>query len=142
MWFKRRLSWTSRDRLHVEAGVLTQDRRLQIAELRPGVDAELLPERHPGRAERLERVGLATSSVESGDKERLERLVERFALGERTELRQDMGVTAHQHRCPHRERVCCRPHVAQMPKLTRQHARSIEFRQRISPPEGASVVEG
>ena len=67
--------------------ILAQDRRVELAQLRARLDADLPDERRPRVAVRLERVGLAAAAVERQQQLRAQALAQRMLGDERLELR-------------------------------------------------------
>ena len=66
--------------------VVAEDLRLQVAQLRAGLDAELVDEPFPGRPVRRQRIGLAADAVQRRHQQRPERFakrVRRRELGQR-----------------------------------------------------------
>ena len=74
--------------------VLAEDRGLELAELRAGIDAELLDEGLARGAVGGERVRLAARAVEREHELRARALAQRLGLDERLELGDELGVTA------------------------------------------------
>ena len=80
--------------LEQERVVLAEDRGLELAELRAGVDAELLDEGLARGAVGGERVGLPAGAVEREHELRARPLAQRLGLDERLELGDELGVAA------------------------------------------------
>ena len=78
--------------LEQERVVLAQDRCLELSELGPRVETELLDERLAGIAVRGERVGLASGAVEREHELPAWPLAQRLRLDERLELGDELGV--------------------------------------------------
>ena len=57
-------------RLQAEVGVLAQHRLLELAEVRPGFDAQLADKQLARAAEQLERVGLPAAAVQGEHEQR------------------------------------------------------------------------
>ena len=74
--------------------VLAEDRGLELAELRAGIDAELLDEGLACSAVGSERIRLAAGAVEREHELRARALAQRLGLDERLELGDELGVTA------------------------------------------------
>ena len=74
--------------------VLAQDGRLQLLELGPRVEAQLVEQRLAGGAIRGERVGLAAGSVEGEHQLSARPLAERVRLDDRLELGDELRVAA------------------------------------------------
>ena len=91
----RRELWVGRRRRRrVEPRILAQDRLLEVAQLRAGVDAEPVHERGPRLAVGLERLGLAIRAVQRQDELRTQALAQGLGGDERVELRHQRGVAA------------------------------------------------
>ena len=76
------------------AGILVEDRVLQLLERGRRLDAELPVERAPEPLVRLERLGLAPRAVEREDQLPVEPLAERMLRGQRLELSDHVDVAA------------------------------------------------
>ena len=74
--------------------VLTEDRGLEVLELRAGFDPELFDERRPGGAIRLQGIGLPFGAVEREHQLPAEPLAERLLCNQRLELRDEVGMAA------------------------------------------------
>ena len=74
--------------------VLAENRGLELAQLRAGIDAKLLDEGLACSAVGSERVRLATRAVEREHELRAGALAQRLGLDERLELGDELGVTA------------------------------------------------
>ena len=70
--------------------VLLQDAALELAEVRAGLEAELVQPSPDGRVE-IERLGLAPRSVERVHRQRLRAFPERLLARQRQRFRQDIA---------------------------------------------------
>ena len=77
-----------------ERRVLSEDPRLELAQLGPRLDPELVHERGPQLAECAQRVGLAPGTVERQEPLMPEPLAQRVVRGQRLELRDRLLVSA------------------------------------------------
>ncbi len=75
------------------AGVLREDRLLELAQLPSRLEPELVDERAPGVAEALQRVGLPARPVEREHVLRAQALAHRLLAHEALELRHELDVT-------------------------------------------------
>ena len=78
----------------LERGVLAQDRLLELAQLRPGLEPQLLVERAPSVAVGLERVRLPACAVEGEHELGARALVEGTLGDRRLQLGDELGVAA------------------------------------------------
>ena len=83
-----------RSDLHLERGVLAQDRVLQAAELRAGLDADLLHQHAARLLIRLERLGLPPAAVQREHALRVQALAQGVLGDDRVDLARDLQVTA------------------------------------------------
>ncbi len=80
--------------LRIELGILAQDRVVQIAQRRSGLDADLLDQRRSRLPVGLQRLGLAARAVEREHALRLQSLAQRVARDEHLEFREDLAMAA------------------------------------------------
>ncbi len=78
----------------IETGVLREDRPLQLLQLAPGLDPELLYQDTARVGVRLERVRLAPRAVEGEDQQRAEALAQRVVEDQALELSRQLRVPA------------------------------------------------
>src|SRR6185369_10711069 len=77
-----------------DAGVLLQDRLVEVAELPAGLDTELLHQRRPSRLVDLECLGLAPGAVQGEHQLSPQALAERMLLDHPLDLADQLGVAA------------------------------------------------
>jgi hypothetical protein len=77
-----------------DPGLVAQDLRLQLLQLRAGLDPELLDEAHPRRLVGVERLRLPAGAVEREHQQAPEGLAQRVLADERVELADDVAVAA------------------------------------------------
>ena len=82
---QRRLQHGGRS-LGVELGIVGEDHRLELAQLRPGLEPELLDQEPPALAHHLERLGLAAGAVEREHQLAAQPLPERVLGDQRAQL--------------------------------------------------------
>ena len=78
----------------LERGIVRKDLALQLPQLRPRLEAELVQEKRSSSLIRIEGVCLATRAVERKHQLRAQSLPERMLGHERFELRDERGMTA------------------------------------------------
>ena len=78
----------------IKTGVLREDRPLQLLQLAPGLDPELLYQDTARVGVRLERVRLAPRAVEGEDQQRAEALAQRVVEDQALELSRQLRVPA------------------------------------------------
>ena len=77
----------------VERGILREDRLLELAQLPPGLEAQLVDERAPRGAEALQRLRLAARPVEREHLLRAQALAQRVLAHQPFELGHEPGMT-------------------------------------------------
>jgi hypothetical protein len=83
---------TKLGRLEAQGGVVPEDRALEVAQLRPGVEPERVAQRASAAAEDGERIALAAAAVEREHELRLQPLAQRVLRRERVELGDELDV--------------------------------------------------
>ena len=121
--------------------VLTEDRRLQPAQLRARIQAELVGEHPPGVAEGTQRVRLTARAVQGQHQLAPQALAERCGPNRPVEVGDQVGVATHRQQGVETVFAGGRPQFLQAAR-GRHHRRHItELHERITTPQSERLVE-
>ena len=125
-----------------ERRILPQDRALELAQLRAGVEAELLVEQALALAVHVQCLGLATRPVQRAHEELTRPLLQRVRPHQRVQLGHELGTTADVELRLDATFDCMLTQLAEACRFGLDEGLVLEVGERCAPPECERVAQG